>query len=111
MPIGKLDKRVTFQHPQTSRSGTGQTSVAWSNIPSVPTVWAEVVSTGGSENQEGQVLQPQHAWEIRIRPRSDLTAGMRVIYGSKVLYITSVGDPSKREGRQVLLASESIPTS
>ncbi len=109
MNIGRLDKRITFQQASVSKSGTGQATMSWANVASVPTVWAEVISRGGSEIQEGETLQAQHTWVIRIRPRQDITAKMRALYGSKILYITSVGDPNRRTNIQELLASESIP--
>lgn len=109
MNIGRLDKRITLQQATVNKSATGQATNTWANIPSVPSVWAEVDSQGGGESQEGQALQASHQWRIRIRPRNDLTNKMRILYGSKVLYISSVGDPNRRTNLQELLASESIP--
>lgn len=109
MNIGRLDKRITFQQATVAKSASGQATTTWANIPSVPTVWAEVESQGGNENQEGQALQAAHQWRIRIRPRGDLTNKMRILYGSKTLYINSVGDPNRRTNLQELLASEGIP--
>lgn len=110
MNIGRLDKRITFFAPTVAKSATGQATTTYAQLAENASVWARVESQGGGEGQEGQLMQGQHTWRINIRPRSDLTTKMRIRYGEKVLYVTSIGEPNRRTDEQEILATESIPT-
>lgn len=108
MRIGPLRKRVTLQrNTGTTQDAYGQPVASWQ---AVTTVWAEVVPASGLERfvpgavQETAVLTHR----VRLRYRSDVTPGMRALWGSRVLDIERVDDPTGRRAETVLLCRELV---
>ena len=87
MQAGQLSTRVTLQARTTAADELGQPLDLWSDLA---TVWADVRHSGGLEviRAGGQVSEVRAS--IRIRRRTDLTAGMRVVVGSVVYDIEAV---------------------
>lgn len=93
--IGKLRHRVTIQRDAGAISDTTHEWVeSWATLASV---YASIEGTGGGESDKPSGRDAVRGMELRIRYRSDVTADMRVIFGTRTLHVTSVED---REGRR-----------
>lgn len=87
MQAGKLNQRVKIQQLVAGQDALGQPVETWSDLA---TVWANVRYQTGIEaiNSDAEVSLARAS--VRIRYRSDVTAGMRVLHGSVVLDIKAV---------------------
>lgn len=108
MRIGPLRKRITLQRDGgATQDAAGQPVAAWQTVA---TVWAEVVPAAGLERfvpgaaQETAVLTHR----VRIRYRTGVTPGMRALWGSRVLDIERVDDPTGRRAELALLCRELV---
>ncbi len=90
MDASALDRRITFQErTATQNSATGAYTYAWADIGTSPTVWAKVVEETRAEKIEAEVALASQPCVIFIRYRSDITAAMRVVYGSRTMRIAA----------------------
>lgn len=84
---GKRNKLVKIQRPVTTVDAIGQPVPGWVDVVSV---WANIRNRTGSEilraDRETSVVQTS----IRINKRSDVTAAMRVLYGTTAYQIKAV---------------------
>lgn len=96
MKAGKLRYRVTIKAPPTGRDAAGQPSGAWSTFASdVP---ANILFVNGLQTVQAGAQRSKAKASIRLRYREDLTAAMRVEWGSFVFQIQVVlPDLAKRE--------------
>lgn len=106
LPAGRFDRRITFQHRiGTTHPVYGTKVYTWENLPTKPTVWAEVQDVLPSRAErvaEGVNLARRPA-RIRTRYRDDITGEMRVKVGDRVLQI--VAGPAvlgRREGLEMI---------
>jgi SPP1 family predicted phage head-tail adaptor len=83
--IGSMDQRVTFKRVTTSAETESVVTVA--------TVWAEVVTIGGSERAIAGQIGTALTYRIRIHRREDITESMRAVWGSRTLEVNAVYDP------------------
>lgn len=95
MNIGSLNRLVTIKRPSTEQDDAGQPLEA---MVTVAKVWANVRHKTGAESiradKETSVVQAS----IRIRRRTDLSAGMEVHLDSTVYKIRAVlPDEESRE--------------
>lgn len=84
---GKLNRLVQIQQRTSAQDGLGQPVETWSSIAAV---WADIRHPGGlaaiKAGAEVSVVQAS----IRIRYRTDINAGMRVVHGSAVYSISAI---------------------
>lgn len=90
---GQLDKRVTLQQRAAGRAASGQPDGAWQTVA---TVWANVRHPSGSEAIRADADLSIVKASIRIRRRTDVHAGMRVVHGSAVYQVHAVLQPQDR---------------
>lgn len=87
MRAGKLNSRVTIQELASGQDEAGQPTSTWVDVV---TVWASILHKTGSESikadQDVSLVQSS----IRIRRRSGINAGMRVLFGDTVYEIKAV---------------------
>jgi len=88
----QLTLRLILQRKSTTRDSYGQPANTWTNVA---TVWANpVVQTGmgymNHEMQAGGTEISRTTTSFRIRKRTDVVAGMRVLVGAKVYDIRVV---------------------
>ena len=79
--IGKLDQRITFERETATPDGMGGQTVAWANVPTNPTVWANVQAFSGREGMVNDRMTATFATVFTIRNRSDLTEKDRISFG------------------------------
>lgn len=95
MRAGSLTTRLTIQAPGTAVDELGQPIPGWTDVA---TVWGDIRHMGGVESiKAGAVTSAVNA-SIRIRWRTGLDAGMRVLVGATVYEIKAVlPDMQRRE--------------
>lgn len=87
LAAGRLNKRVTLQAPETGVDAIGQPLSGWTDVA---TVWADVRYLSGTEALKANAVTALTAASVRIRYRSGVHAGMRLILGSRVLNIKAI---------------------
>lgn len=104
MDAGALDRRITFQsRTGTQDSATGAYTYVWADIVKDPTVWAQVQDVIRPESVDSSISMANRPARIRIRYRDDITADMRIIYGTRTLKITAApAELGRREGLQII---------
>lgn len=76
---GRLNRRCTLQAPGTTQDELGQPIPGWTDVA---TVWGDVRLRSGLESiKAGAVVSTVQA-SVRIRYRTGINAGMRVLVGS-----------------------------
>ncbi|WP_219209453.1 phage head closure protein [Variovorax boronicumulans] len=95
MLIGPLSSRITIQRLQLGQDDVGQPSQAWADVASV---WANVRYLSGVETVKSEAPVSVARASIRIRRRTDVSANMRVVFGSTIFDIKAVlPDEESRE--------------
>lgn len=79
MEAGKLNRQVTIQSRDSGTDDAGQPVQTWTDHA---TVWADIRTQGGIATLRGGVATDVSGYSIRIRYRTDVTAGMRVVCDS-----------------------------
>lgn len=88
MEAGRLRHRVTIEQPSDAQdSSTGALTRSWSTLA---TVWAEIAPLSAKEFIAAQAVDSEVSARITIRYRDDVTAAMRIVYGSTVYNIAGV---------------------
>lgn len=79
MQAGRLNRRCTLQAPGTTQDELGQPIPGWTDVA---TVWCDVRLRSGLESiKAGAVVSTVQA-SVRIRYRTGINAGMRVLVDS-----------------------------
>ena len=79
MQAGRLNRRCTLQAPGTTQDELGQPIPGWTDVA---TVWGDVRLRSGLESvKAGAVVSTVQA-SVRIRYRTGINAGMRVLVDS-----------------------------
>lgn len=79
MQAGRLNRRCVLQSPRTDTDALGQPIPGWTDVA---TVWGDVRLRSGLESvKAGTVVSTVQA-SVRIRYRTGITAGMRVLVDS-----------------------------
>lgn len=94
MTAGKLNRRVTVQKPDSVLDEYGQPSTGWVNIA---TVWANIKPVSGREKMRAMAMEATLTHTVMVRYRPDLLPEVdadtwRILYGTKVLDVTSAVD-------------------
>jgi SPP1 family predicted phage head-tail adaptor len=105
MKAGDLDQQITIQVAALSRGATGEQIVTWATYK---TVWAQVLTSGGFEKFYNPQLVAESTHKILIRYLANVTADMRITWGSKSLDIIHVDESRRREGELYLLCKEVV---
>lgn len=104
MQIGRRNRKVTIQRLTSGQDDIGQPVQTWSDLA---TVWANVKTLTGSEAIKGGAETSTAKASIRIRRRTDVTAAMRVLYGTTAYQIKAVL-PNEEDRKDVDLVCEII---
>lgn len=104
MKAGKLRHSVTIQSATETQSNSGVITQTWGTHA---TVHARISPTGGREGWQGDVPDGGRMIDVEIRALSTVTRKMRILYGSRVLYIKEVIDPNERGINMILKCEES----
>lgn len=92
---GRLDRRVTLQYSVPTRDAAGGESLTWYEVA---TVWAEQAQVDGGRLYAAEAKHYESGLVYRIRHRTDVAAGQRLIHGDDMYEITAV-EPIARRSR------------
>jgi SPP1 family predicted phage head-tail adaptor len=84
---GSLNRRVTIQRHVTGTDELGGPIDTWEDVA---TVWANIRHLSGAESIRSDADVSIVKASIRIRYRTDVTAAMRVVYGTTIYDIQAV---------------------
>ena len=101
MNAGRLKERITIQKATTANT-YGERRHVWTTLA---TVWAEVLPSGSREVWRQSQIVADVSFVVRVRYRADVTAAMRIGWGSKTLEI--IGQPFEEmvDGSRMLTLS------
>lgn len=104
MQAGKLRNKVKIQQQTTDQDAAGQPLDTWSDVANV---WGNIRFLNGVETLKAGAPTSTAKASIRIRYRTGINAGMRVLHGATAYNITAVlPDMAKKE--YVDLACEDV---
>ena len=87
MRAGQLNARITVEQQSTTPDALGQPTQSWSDFA---TMWANIRHSSGVESIKADALATVTRASIRVRYRTDLTAGMRVVGALSIYNIVAV---------------------
>jgi SPP1 family predicted phage head-tail adaptor len=91
---GTLNRRMLIQQGRPSTTAEGDAVLTWSSLGEV---WAEISPASTQElllaAQRGEELT--HSITVRYQPQFLTPADLRVIFGSRIFYVSSVVDPDE----------------
>ena len=87
MDPGTLTWRCTLQQPATGQDATGQPLTGWVDVAQF---WADIRATDGLEAIKAGAVTSKVQTSIRLRYRTGITSGMRVVCGGVVYNILAV---------------------
>jgi SPP1 family predicted phage head-tail adaptor len=90
---GRLDRRVTIQYSVPSRDASGGAVLDWYDAA---TVWASLSFLSGNRLYAAEEKSFEAMATYRIRHRSDVQTGMRLIHGDDVFEIVAVDQLGRR---------------
>lgn len=93
MDAGRLDSRIDLQRRTTDKDVLGQALNTWVHVADV---WANIKYQSGAAAIKADREASINRVSIRIRYRSDVTAGMHAAYGATTFVIQAV-NPQGRE--------------
>lgn len=108
LSAGRLRERVTFKTPGSTPDGSGGWTGDPSNYATNPTVWAEVLPTGGREAVIAGMQAGIQAWKVTVRYRSDVESGHLISWRDKTLNIRSAADPDGMRDSLVIFADSGV---
>lgn len=80
LPAGSFDNRITIQRPFPSEDAAGQPLASWDDHAKL---WADIRLVGGLAAIKASADVSIIRASIRIRQRSDITAGMRAVHTAR----------------------------
>ena len=105
MKAGELDQRITIQNYVTARGTSGEQLQTWQTWQ---TVWAQVLTTGGSEAFYSPQLVAEATHKIKMRYIALVDPDIRLLWRNKILEIVYVDESRIRQGELFLLCREKV---
>lgn len=106
MQLGNLRERITIEQRAEVTGSRGPVGAGWSTLAEV---WANVAPTGAREAIRIGQQEPQTDYVVTIHHRSDVTAAMRITWGSRTLQIVAPPtNPDQRNKFTELRCREAI---
>jgi len=100
LEAGKLRHRITILQPDREQdSDTGEMETVWSTLA---TVWAAWEPYSTKDFIAAASIQNQTSVRTIIRYRTDVTAGMRISFRSKIYEIVGPPLPDMESGKEYL---------
>lgn len=101
---GRLDRRVILQYKEATRDVMGGEVITWTNAV---TVWAAKVTLGGGRMFAADGKNFDSSLQYRIRHRTDVKAGWRLVHADDTFEITFV-DPGEARNRYLTLSLRGV---
>lgn len=87
MQAGTLNRRISLQRPADGVDDIGQPLTGWTEVAQL---WADIRHQSGLQAVRADADVAKVRASIRIRYRSGVTEGMRVVHGATVYAIKAV---------------------
>ena len=103
LAAGDFDRRITFQRKVVDPSFTSAGQEEWEPFAvNVPAQVRDVLPSRGEATSDGLTVANRPA-RIRIRYRTDITADMRILYGSRIMEIKAgPAELGRRDGLELM---------
>lgn len=105
--IGQLRHLVTVQSEEKTPDGMGGYSLSWTDGA---TFWARIEPISGREQLQAMQLQENITHRIHCRERTDVSAGKRLKFGSRVFNVRAAFDIHERGRYLEIMAEEGVAT-
>lgn len=105
MRSGSLRVRAQLQRRVPVDDGAGGSTISYATVTGV---WLGVSTQLGRELVEAKKLNARVSHFVTTRYRSDITPDMRLVFGSTVLDIKFIGDPTHQRQSLNLLCEEVV---
>ncbi|MGD9538546.1 MAG: phage head closure protein [Alphaproteobacteria bacterium] len=93
---GSLRERVRLEREVRTADTGGGAQTSWAPLDHAPTVWARVEPLTGQELVQAMRLQARLTHKVTMRWRDDVTAAMRLVWGTRILNVRAVLNPDER---------------
>ena len=107
---GSLRERVRLEREVRAADAGGGAQVSWMPLSHAPTVWARIEPLAGQELVQAMRLQARITHKVTMRWRGDVTAAMRLIWGTRILNVRTVLNPDERRRYLELYCEEGAAT-
>lgn len=104
--VGARRRRLILEAPVAGAGDAGSTA---ESFVIVAAVWASLRWTGGDERWLADRMEQAGRYEIALRWRPAVSAGMRFCDGQRLFGVLSAGDPDGGRRRLVCLCEEISP--
>lgn len=105
MRAGLLRDRIRIERPVLTKSESGEATTTSYNL--VAEVYAQILSRAdGSKATEANQVTPSHTYRIVIRYIEDLKETDRVVFGSRILNISSISIVNRKTRTVELICTE-----
>ena len=109
VPIWKKDRQVTLQQfVETGTDSRGKPTGDWEDLATAPTVWASVEPLNVRPAEYARQLYAEATHRIFIDWRSDVTAAMQLVYGTRTFHIGSAINVHEANVALELLCTEAV---
>jgi len=103
---GELNQRITFQRATLTRQPGGQKTETWADAA---TVYAAVITTGGSEFYAAQKKNAETSAVFKIRFTNAVNVKMRIVYGRRIFHILPpINDVNAKHEIMLISAKEVV---
>ena len=104
MPIGDLNKRITFQYTTSVADGMGGFDETWVDYA---TVWAAIWPSSAKELIQSMQTDMVITYRIRVRYRSAYLPSWRIKFKTRYFNIESILNPNEKNEYLDLMCKES----
>jgi SPP1 family predicted phage head-tail adaptor len=105
MRAGELRQRLILQQNQPNTGSYGERLPDW---VSLSTIWGAVNPVSARQFIEQQRDQAEITHKVKIRFRSDIKSGMRLLFGTRILHIEGVLNTDEANRELLLMCREVI---
>jgi len=105
---GRLNKRFDIEKPVAGYPAVnsfGEKNIVWEKVA---TTWGSVEPISGREFWAQQQVQSEITVRFRVRYRTDILNGMRIVYSGAYYAIKSIIDPLEKHEELQLMCSEGV---
>jgi SPP1 family predicted phage head-tail adaptor len=103
-PIGALRHRLRLEAPVDADDGAGGFSRSYRTVNYI---WAQVSAISSNQQFNEQRFEQTNNYQIAVRWRADVVAGMRFVFRDRLFLIQASSDPDGRR-RFLTCACEEI---
>lgn len=104
--IGALSERVVFERRDRTPDAGGGAAQVWTPVA---VAWAVVEPRASGESEEGAGRRHVTVYDVTIRWRTNVTAGMRIVWRGRNLFVRGLKGASPRARFMRLTADDGEP--